>query len=428
MNSPTKGIPRREFLKTAVAIGGTSALAACLEREQVDIPQGPSDVSTLPDRQHAWNNILATDDAGNPIAPRHRVLLLLNYKGDGPPTESNRETVETALQGLERAYKHDNEGLLFTISYSPSYFDRFDQTLPESIDLPMPKALAPFEDPDFDTPDAVVHLASDYAQVVLGAEEALREKKSTLNDVDQPSTPLTNVFNVVDRRTGFVGKGLPAENQDVDGIPDSKPVPEDAPLYMGFKSGFKGNQASEDRVTIQSGPFTGGTTQHLSNITLNLNQWYQQDSREQRVSKMFCPFHAENDAVEGTGANLGTDSGMDECSDIQEAARTKGVVGHSQKMVSVREDDSPLIIRRDFDSTDGGHASLHFLTLQRTISDFVDTRKAMNGTDIAEKSALGQRNNNGILQYMVVNRRGNYLVPPRRHRALPVARPEGGNN
>ena len=95
-------------------------------------------------------------------------------------------------------------------------------------------------------------------------------------------------------------------------------------------------------------------------------------------------------------------------------------------MVNVREDDSPIIIRRDFDSTDGGQARLHFLALQRTISDFEKTRKAMNGTELAKQSALGQRNNNGILQYMSVNHRGNYLLPPRRHRALPPANPEGG--
>ncbi|MDS0478362.1 Dyp-type peroxidase domain-containing protein [Natrinema sp. 1APR25-10V2] len=418
-----RGIPRRDFLKSAVAIGGMAAFSACLEREDINVPTGPADLSSFPQRQHAWNDELETDDAGNPLAPRHRVLLFLDYTKEGVPTESDRSAMEEALQGLEHAYQRSNNGLLVTVSYSPTYFDRFDQELPETVDLPDPEALAPFEDPKFDTPDVVAHLASDYAQVVLGAEEALRGNKKTLNDVDQPSTPLTDIFEVADRRTGFVGAGLPTKNQDVNGIPDSKPVSDDAPLYMGFKSGFKGNQASENQVTIQEGPFADGTTQHLSNLSLNLNQWYEQDSRDQRVSKMFCPFHAKNDAVDGTGANLGTDSGMDECPDAREAARTKGVVGHSQKIVSVREDDSPLIIRRDFNSTDGGEAGLHFIALQQTISDFVDTREAMNGTDLAKQSAVGQHNNNGILQYIEVNRRGNYLVPPRRHRALPIARP-----
>lgn len=418
-----RGIPRREFVKAAVAIGGASALSACLDRNEVEVPRGPTDVSSYPDRQHAWEDALDTDDAGNPTMPRHHVLLALDY-GDGTPTDAERETVEAALQGLERAYQRSNDGLLLTMSYSPYYFERFDETLPESVDLPKPEALASFEDPEPDDADAILHLASDHGQVVLAAEEALRGNESTLNGVDQPDTPLTDVFSVRERRTGFIGTGLPAEHTDVDGVPDGDHIDEEAPLYMGFKSGLKSNQASEERVTIQDGPFAGGSTQHVSKLLLNLQQWYTQDSRDQRVAKMFCPAHAQSGTVEGTGENLGADAQMDDCGDPQETARTSGVVGHSQKMVSAREEDSPVILRRDFDSTDGGHAGVHFLALQRDISDFVATRTAMNGEDVAREGPVGQRANNGILQYIDVMRRGNFLVPPRSLRALPPANPE----
>ena len=139
---------------------------------------------------------------------------------------------------------------------------------------------------------------------------------------------------------------------------------------------------------------------------------------------MFCPAHAAEDKVEGVGENLGTDSGIDECpEDVVDSGRREGVVGHSQKLSRARDDDSPLLLRRDFDSTDGGEASVHFLSLQRSIADFVETKQAMNGTDVAEDSAVGQRVNNGILQYMTVRRRGNYLLPPRSLRALPPADP-----
>lgn len=421
----TRGIPRRAFVKTAVAIGGAAALSACVGREQPDLAQGPEDLSTLPDRQHAWDEVLATDDHGNVVAPRHRVLLFLNYQRDGPPRDAHRETVAQALRSLEHAYPRSNEGLLVTMSYSRAYFDRFEQSLPDSVDLPNPEALAPFENPEFDTPDAVIHLASDYGSVVLAAEEALFGKKDSLNGVDVKAA-LTDVFERIDRRTGFVGEGLPAEHQDVEGIPDSKPVSEDSPLYMGFKSGFTKNQASEDRVTIKDGPFAGGTTQHISKIRLHLQQWYEQDSRYHRVATMFCPVHAEEGLVEGTGANMGDSSMMEEkgCpAHTKEHAQKHGVVGHSQKSARARKDGSPLMIRRDFDSTDDDKATLHFLAVQRQISDFVDTRKQMNGTDVSESGVVGQRTNNGILQYMTVKRRGNYLLPPRGLRALPPARP-----
>ncbi len=419
-------IPRRTFVKTAVSIGGGAALAACLDREEPpELPQGPTDLSELPERQHAWNESLATDDHGNHVPPRHRLLLSLDYARDERPTPEDRRTVEEAFRTLERAYPRSNEGLLFTASYSPAYFERFDVSLPETVDLPEPEALAPFEDPSFDRPDAVVHLASDYGSVVLGAEEALLGDKETLNGVEV-SERLTDAFDRVDRRTGFVGAGLPAANQDVAGVPDSEPVSEDTPLYMGFESNFRKNQASEDRVTIRDGPFAGGTTQHVSLIRLHLQQWYEQDSRYHRVATMFCPVHAERDLVEGTGENLGDSSKMTETdcpAHTEQHAREHGVVGHSQKSARARENDDPIILRRDFDSTDDDTASLHFLSLHRTIGDFVETREAMNGTDLSEETAVGQRTNNGILQYMTVERRGNYLLPPRSLRALPPASP-----
>ncbi len=428
---PGRGVSRREFGKAAVAIGGATALSACLDRFRDDpVPSGVEDPSTLPDGQHVWNEFLARDDHGNVVAPRHHVVLLLDLAVEGTPSSEDRETVETAVRSLERAYEWSNEGLVFTLGYSPAYFERYGAS-PAGIDLPEPEALAPFEDIEPDLPDAVLHLASDRPDVVLEAEEALFGEVDAANGSAMDAT-LAGVFARPDpedttvRRTGFVGEGLPADNTDVDGIPDDAPVDEEAPLYMNFKSGFEKNQASESRVTIDDGAFAGGSTQHLSKIRLNLQQWYQQDSRSQRVGKMFCPVHAEEDRVEGPGHNLGTDSGMDdECTEaVGEQAREHGFVGHSQKMAAdARRDDSPLMIRRDFDSTDDGHAGLHFLSVQGSIEDFVETREAMNGQDLTEGSGVGQRLNNGILQYMSVQRRGNYLLPPRELRALPPADP-----
>lgn len=423
MHSDERGIPRRAFLKSAVAIGGASALAACVERgDAVSVPSGTDDPASLPDRQHAWNDYAARDDAGNVTPPRHHVFFLLDYDGS-EPTDADRETVEDALQSLERAYEWSNEGLLFTLGYSPAYFDALGGS-PAGVDLPEPRALSDLEDPELDSPDAILHLASDHAQVVLEAEEGLRGNRDTLNG-ESAAAALTDVFSVTDRRSGFVGEGLPAEHQDTGGVPDSEPVDDDAPLYMGFKSDFEKSQATEDRVTVQSGPFAGGTTQHVSHIDLNLQQWYEQDGREERVAKMFCPAHADSGAVEGTGENLGDSPQLDDCGDPAETAREEGVVGHGQKLQAVREDGRPIILRRDFDSTDGGHAGTHFLSLQREISEFVTTRDAMNATDITEQSAVGRRTNNGIRQYLSVTHRGNYLLPPRSERALPT--PEGGD-
>lgn len=426
-------LSRRDFAKAAVAIGGSAALSACMDRqagegeERVDIPGGVDDPSTLGTTQFVWET--ETDEYGNEIPPRHHVLRLLDYAGDGTPDQSDREAVETALQSLERAFEWSNEGLLFSIGYSPAYFDRYDGDLPENVDLPEPEALSPSEDPKLDDADALFHLASDNEVAVLQAEEALFGNRESANGVKLESTfegVLEGPRETTHRRTGFIGEGLPAEQKDkARGIPDDAPVNEESPLFMNFKAGFKKTQASTDRVRIDAGPFADGTTKHLSKLRLNLNQWYNQDSRKQRVAKMFCPAHANEEKVEGSGANLGDSSQVEGCAEESvERAREEGVVGHAQKMAAdAREDGEPLILRRDFDTTDDDYSGLHFASLQEGIGDFVTTKQAMNGEKYAKETSVGRQLNNGIRQYITTVHRGNFLVPPRSHRALPPAQP-----
>ncbi len=409
-------LSRRDFFVSAVAVGGASAVTACLDRTEDTVPRGTESPEDLPRRQHAWDDHAATDSHGNVELPRHHVLLHLDLREDAG--EDAPRDVEDSFRTLERAYDWSHEGLLFTVGYSHSYFDSVDAESP----VPEPEPLADFESPDLDGYDAVVHLASDHPAAVVEAEEALKGGVDEANGVEVEDT-LEDVFRFPERRTGFVGAGLPADHQDVDGVPDSEPVPEDSPLYMGFKSGFRENQAGEDKVTIDEGRFEGGTTQQISSMSIDLVQWYEQDTRWQREAKMFCPAHADEDRVEGVGDNLGTEPMTDDCKGeeaVREHAREYGTVGHSEKMTRVRdEDDDPLMIRRDFNSTDGGRAGLHFLAVQESIDDFVETREAMNAADIAGDTAVGARTNNGILQYLDVRSRANYVLPPREKRALP---------
>jgi len=425
----SEDLPRRTFMKYAVALGGAGALSACLGEQDEPVPTG--DPANKPARQHAWREHIDHDEHGNSLLPRHQTLLYLNLDSEGAPSEGERSTVADALATLDSAYEWSNEGLLFTVGYSPSYFARFDAALPDSVDLPEPTALSPFEDPTFDTQDALVHLASDRAGVVLEAEEAMTGERETANGVEADAK-LTDVFTVDSRRTGFVGAGLPAEHQDAEGVPPGDHVPEESPLFMGFKAGFVRNQASEDRATIEEGPFAGGTTKVVSNLRQRLADWYVEQNDEERVQEMFSPGHAAENLVEGIGANLGDDSEIDRFLDgIEEQARESGRVGHAQKAARANRDDggNVRLLRRHFESTDdiGSDqrvASLHFPSLQRGITAFEEVRRAMNGTDMTEVTpAIRQRVNNGILEYIFVRRRGYFLVPPRERRALPGPSP-----
>lgn len=420
-------LSRRQFVRAAVAAGGTAALSACLDtedRESLDAPTGVSDPKTLPDRQHAWNDVLPVDSDGNVGRASHHVFLSLSLTGE--PDPAGREQVETTLQTLERVLEWGPDGVLFTLGYTPAYFDRYDDQLPDSLDIPDPEpitAITAESQVEIDDSDAMLHLASDDPAVVLAVEAALFGEKDTLNGtaIDEGLTP---VFERASRRTGFVGAGLPADRQTgLDGIPEGEPVPDEAPFFMGFRSGFRESQATEDRVTIESGPFAGGSTQHFESMELDLDIWFDDNDHEQRVARMFSPEHASKESVGTVGEKLETETGAPAVTDrIHEHAREEGAVGHAQKLARAREDGQPVLLRRDVNTTDGDVAGFHFLSLQRTMSEFTRVRTAMLGEQF-HQHGLGPRQPNGILQYIRLRRWGSYLLPPRSLRSLPRPNP-----
>ena len=399
---------RRDYLRGLVAAGGAAALSACMDflGDGTTPPRG--DPANRPASQHAWNDVLDTDEYGTTRPPKHHVLLPLSLSGT--PTVEDREQVEAGLRSLEQAYAYDTGGLLFTIGYSPSYFEAvgFESPIPE------PEALTSFESPAFDGFDALVQLASDRPDAVLAAEEALLGEAEELNGVAMEAT-LSGVFERAEpRRTGFVGQGLPKQYaEEIGGVPNE--MPDDAPFFMGFRSGFANSQATEDRVTIQDGPYAGGTTTHVESLDIDLTQWFEQDDHWLRVAQSFSPTHADEEMVGSIGEKLGATSGIEPMADQTEAVdRERGVVGHAQKAARARDDGKPRLLRRDFNTIDGDIPGVHFLAHQRSIAEFVTVREAMAGKDLETTV------NNGLLQYVFVTRRGNFLVPPREKRALPA--------
>lgn len=435
-------LSRRQMIRAAVAVGGAGGLSACLDREagpegagastpsstptatEQSFPAGPDDLGTLPEHQHAWVEYLVRDRFGNTALPQHQAMLLLDYVGPTPPTETARKRVEDAFRSLEAAYQRgtggdssavQHEGLLFVVGYAPQYFDRVGDAMPAGVDIRTPEAVLDElgeTDPTADDHDAVIHLASGYGSVLLAAERALFGELDELNG--QPVIGgLDGLFEVADRRTGFIGRGQPARRYDVEEIPES------APLSMGFKSGFLDNLPHEDRVTIRSGPFAGGTTMMVSRIETDLDDWYDRD-HEERVDLMFSPDH-DSEQVGETGTDLASSSGLSQetIESAGEDARERGVVGHGQKIAHARDDENRQpILRRDFNPTDT--PGLHFDSWQRSIEDFLDVRRAMNGEHI---DADVDDTADGIRSFLEVTNRATFLMPPRSLRALPEPNP-----
>jgi dye decolorizing peroxidase len=407
-----QALSRRRFLAAAAAgllgsLGGGAAAAFSAEAEDTAGPLRPP-LPGLPPRQHAWDATLAKDAYGNAVAPRFDRLLFFDVLRK--PGAGDVRTLESALRTLERLYPWGPQGLLFTAGWAPHYFEH---VLGVSTPIPRAKGLSAFELPTFDDYDLCLHLACDDERRLADVELALVHGHRLAGGASVGVGP---VLRWRETRTGFVGAGLPAAHQHVNGIPHGNPVQKSSPLFMGFKSGFTKNQASEDAVTIAEHPFVDGTTMQVSYMRLRLDSWYDLLDEKERVARMYAP--------EVTPAQVArfTDDAPSRPGSYRQAASRYGVVGHSQTSARARRKGRPLIIRRDFNTVDGGLAGLHFVSIQRSIADFVTTRNAMNAANASYLNpAITSTVNNGINEFIFVLKRANYILPSRALRAFPLS-------
>jgi hypothetical protein len=394
-------LTRRRFLAGVGALGAAGLFAGVATRRA--LADGPPPVTLgsqpagLPVRQHAWTRSLHRDEFGNPLAPRFDRLLFFDVRGR--PTSNYALLLESRLRALERTFHWGPGGLLFTVGYGPEYF-----TGVLGVPAPLPRAtsLSSFESPAIDSYHLCLHLACDDEQRLLDVEASLRRGLATILSWRQT-------------RTGFTGRGLPRAHERVARLGSGSSVPDDAPLFMGFKSGLRKNQASEDYVTIAAGPFAQGTTMQVSHMQLRLAEWYDGRSAADRVALMYSP----QTTVEAARRFTTDASGNPD--EITAAITRYGVLGHAQATAQARRHNRPIIIRRDFDTVDGGHAGVHFVSLQRSIEDFVATRNAMNATGAHNiNRRITATANNGINAFIDVRRRANYILPSRADRSFPL--------
>jgi hypothetical protein len=407
-------LTRRRFLlgAGAAAVGG-AAVGAGVDRVLKPGKSPPpvalgSQPAGLPARQHAWVQTLARDRDGNPVAPRFDRLLFFDVNGRATP--GHARVLEAALRTLERRFPWGPTGLLFTAGWGPHYFEH---ALNAKTPIPRAKALSQFELPAIDDYDLCLHLACDDERRLADIEAALIHG-APLAGANGP-VELSSALTWRETRTGFAGAGLPAGHQDTGGIPAGRPVSGSAPLFMGFKSGLRKNQATEDDVTIRSGQFADATTMHVSYMRLRLDSWYGQLSERERVARMYAPQVTPAQAKRFT-TDAPSDPGL-----LAQAIRRYGVIGHAQTSACARRHGRPRIIRRDFNTVDGGQAGLHFVSLQRTIDNFITTRNAMNASSAQlQNPAITDTINNGINEFIFVLKRANYMIPTRADRSFPL--------
>jgi hypothetical protein len=155
---------------------------------------------------------------------------------------------------------------------------------------------------------------------------------------------------------------------------------------------------------------------HASYMRLSLDDWYGQLSQDGRVARMYAPQVTPRQVTDDFTTDAESDPSL-----LGQAISHYGVIGHSQTSARARRAGRPIILRRDFNTTDGGQAGLHFVSLQRTIADFVTTRSAMNATSAQlQNPVITDTVNNGINSFIFVLKRGNYVVPVRAQRSFPL--------
>lgn len=337
-NGAKRGFDRREFMRSALVIGGTGALSSLGTIAGVTPTvkasgQEPITAGARLNRQHAWDAYEPTAASGNTAPPPNSIFLMLDYQSTGEPSSADREAVEEALTEIEEHFAWNPGGVMFTIAYSASYFDRYDQDPPEGA-APDPAATvaqtvadltdlaATNDDITPDDYDAVLLLSSNNASNLLTVEEALWGNAS---DVTFDAT-FEGIFGKPtgwpDRRVGFAGaefQNREAEYES-DFLDDGQDVPDEAPLSMGFIAGFGESMPREDLVTLKQGqrfpnstlsdsevpdlPYVGavgerdpgvfaqGTLKHLAHLELDLTNWYDVDE-DRRRHQMYSPYHDE---------------------------------------------------------------------------------------------------------------------------------------
>jgi hypothetical protein len=327
--------------------------------------------------------------------------------------------------------------------------------LQESRTFPSDQPPPGFGPVRFEQNDVAVLLRSDSLAHIMAATNAL---------FGPGSNQAGSLFKVTSIRRGFSGGGfygqqaLPSKMALAAHIPGAQSIPRQAQGFLGFTTTLVSNMGPGNIANLETLPgltdqwpngyFKHGTTMHLSHLFQDLAAWYGQSfpGHADRVQAMLQP---------GLSPKPGTITLAppgQSVPDVAHGVQRYHAYGHTGSMSQVDSTTSAVTsnygvayptgttipVRGDFDTLDnpfyytsdpaGDHyrkqpaAGLHFIVFQPTTAIFNSVRLAMDGhysdmtLPVAPRSPRA-----GINSVLHTTHRQNYLVPPRRHRCLPLA-------
>ena len=436
----------------AVAAGGIYEL---VDQFGGEAPKRATPLLDRPDEQHLLDSVSVVLDNKVEVVvpPRHHELLTANIRtGD---IRSARAQLSDALDELERTYEQTPAGLGLTLGWGLPYFERYvpgawrvhaphDRRARKGTLLPAVRFPSDPDETVLEQNDVAILLRSDSRDHLVHAAGVL--------DFD--------FLDVTSIRRGFVGGGLPKKMSMAAGVPGADLVPESAQLFLGFTSTQKdalGPRLIANHETlgyIDLGPkhyFRQGTHMHVSHLFEDLEAWYLNFDFDERVDTAFQP--GRPNVREGTLTVPQPLKRADSSRDVERDFRRQGRIGHSSSLQpttrlphdyvaedgTVYEKGTAIPQRADFNTLDnpfdwsarreidgmqpGPRAGLHFVVFNPSSDDFHRNRLAMDGqlpdgTKLPLEARARQQGFNSILR---TTHRQNFLVPPRRHRAFPLA-------
>ncbi len=395
------------------------------------------------------------------------------------PLLADQQVLEGALTAIEAAYPFSPDGVFSSIAYGIPYFnrlpggmagevvashlprlllDRRRYALEEAV--PSPTDISPlnpevsklsFNAPVLiETNDLLLTLRSD-VQANLTDVLAWLTGSNLLAGAAARSPTLADLLDVTSTRLIFLQRGLPRRLAEAEGLPFAGRIHPDSPMWMGFASQqadsngtaavatFRGNASAKFTSATADDYFAEGTIQHLSHVSLDLEQWYANDEPYlERVQNMFrsnpVPAQGNPDQFTDGGGPAFLPNAFRGRDDARQSSVGFGTedgqrrLGHTSSLqrASRAGDGTPISVRIDgpgFDALDVADGSnqpkLHFSMFVPTAEVFERMRRYQSGSDLAKAGGVPARFT-GLERFTSATRRQNFLVPSRRHRAFPL--------
>jgi hypothetical protein len=464
-------LTRRQFVA-----GGAGALAAAGIYGLVDRLTGApqrSGTRVLPSEQHVLGKLEVVQDNGVEVVvpPLHHEVVTAILRVDETPQAlgAAMEALEDVLRRGDDRYGPAPAGLSISVGWGLPYFNRYVPG-PARKRLPVDLRASKAADRRVAALIDAVRFPSDPEDLILEKNDVAFFFRSDSRDhIASVSTEifqeLGDMFELTSIRKGFMGGGfhgqrsLPKRMALAAGVAGAELIPDTAELFLGFTSTQKAALGPPGITNFETLPgytdqwpdgyFLGGTAMHLSHIFEDVEAWYLNFDFSERVSTTFRPgLHVP----EGTQTVPQDAADADATQAVLREASRFHAVGHSSAMQPASRLPHDVVAndgrrfpkgtaipqRADFNTLDNPFfwssrpevdgqvdepaAGLHFVVFTPTADDFHRTRFAMDGIlpDGSSVPLDPRSRAQGFNSILRPTHRQNFLVPPRRHRALPL--------